>query len=78
MVKFGVKDVASAMELGFHAATEVSKKFAPPIKLEFEKVFFACLHCIGYSIRLFGRFAYVAARIHKKSLKLASSNVRKP
>lgn len=38
MVKFGVKDVASAMELGLHAATEVSKKFRPPITLEFEKV----------------------------------------
>lgn len=38
MVKFGVKDVKAAMELGLHAATEVSKKFTPPIKLEFEKV----------------------------------------
>lgn len=42
MVKFGVKDVKSAMELGLHAAVEVSKKFTPPIKLEFEKVFY-CL-----------------------------------
>ncbi|VBB31786.1 unnamed protein product [Acanthocheilonema viteae] len=39
MVKFGVKDVKAAMELGLHAATEVSKKFTPPIKLEFEKVY---------------------------------------
>ncbi|MCP9257910.1 DNA polymerase [Dirofilaria immitis] len=39
MVKFGVKDVKAAMELGLHAATEVSKKFIPPIKLEFEKVY---------------------------------------
>ncbi|OZC07811.1 DNA polymerase [Onchocerca flexuosa] len=39
MVKFGVKDVKTAMELGLHAATEVSKKFTPPIKLEFEKVY---------------------------------------
>ncbi|VDM39048.1 unnamed protein product [Toxocara canis] len=39
MVKFGVKDVASAMELGQHAAVEVSKKFRAPIKLEFEKVY---------------------------------------
>ncbi|VDK50728.1 unnamed protein product [Anisakis simplex] len=39
MVKFGVKDIATAMELGRHAAFEVSKKFRPPIKLEFEKVY---------------------------------------
>lgn len=38
MVKFGVKNVASAMELGRHAAVEVSKKFTSPIRLEFEKV----------------------------------------
>ncbi|VDK78914.1 unnamed protein product [Cylicostephanus goldi] len=38
MVKFGVKTVAEAMEIGLHAATEVSKIFTPPIKLEFEKV----------------------------------------
>lgn len=38
MVKFGVKDIALAMELGQHAAVEVSKKFRSPIKLEFEKV----------------------------------------
>ncbi|KIH49164.1 DNA polymerase family B, partial [Ancylostoma duodenale] len=37
MVKFGVKTVAEAMEIGLHAATEVSKIFTPPIKLEFEK-----------------------------------------
>lgn len=42
MVKFGVKDVKAAMELGLHAATEVSKKFTPPIKLEFEKVLHFC------------------------------------
>uniref|UniRef100_A0A9J2Q409 DNA polymerase n=1 Tax=Ascaris lumbricoides TaxID=6252 RepID=A0A9J2Q409_ASCLU len=39
MVKFGVKDIALAMELGQHAAVEVSKKFRSPIKLEFEKVY---------------------------------------
>ena len=38
MVKFGVETVAEAMELGHYAATEVSKKFVKPIKLEFEKV----------------------------------------
>ncbi|VDN05380.1 unnamed protein product [Thelazia callipaeda] len=39
MVRFGVKDIKTAMELGLHAATEISKKFIPPIKLEFEKVY---------------------------------------
>ncbi|MFH4977002.1 hypothetical protein AB6A40_003711 [Gnathostoma spinigerum] len=39
MVKFGVKEVSVAMELGLHASIEVSKKFKPPIKLEFEKVY---------------------------------------
>lgn len=43
MVKFGVKTVAEAMEIGLHAATEVSKIFTPPIKLEFEKVYFPYL-----------------------------------
>lgn len=38
MVNFGVSTVAHAMELGQHAATEVSKQFVKPIKLEFEKV----------------------------------------
>ncbi|VDM61514.1 unnamed protein product, partial [Angiostrongylus costaricensis] len=43
MVRFGVKTVAEAMEIGLHAATEVSKIFTPPIKLEFEKVYFPYL-----------------------------------
>ncbi|GMS79021.1 hypothetical protein PENTCL1PPCAC_1196, partial [Pristionchus entomophagus] len=43
MVKFGVKTVAEAMEIGLHAATEVSKQFVAPIKLEFEKVYFPYL-----------------------------------
>ncbi|ETN69650.1 DNA polymerase [Necator americanus] len=43
MVKFGVKTVAEAMEIGLHAATEVSKIFTPPIKLEFEKVYYPYL-----------------------------------
>ena len=38
MVKFGVDTVAEAMELGKHASVEISKKFARPIQLEFEKV----------------------------------------
>lgn len=43
MVKFGVKDVETAMKLGKEAANEISKKFISPIKLEFEKVYFPYL-----------------------------------
>jgi DNA polymerase delta subunit 1 len=43
MVKFGVPDVASAMALGNEASREVSKLFPPPVKLEFEKVYFPFL-----------------------------------
>uniref|UniRef100_A0A0N5BA09 DNA polymerase n=1 Tax=Strongyloides papillosus TaxID=174720 RepID=A0A0N5BA09_STREA len=43
MIKFGVKTVAEAMELGAHAAKEISKTFKDPIKLEFEKVYFPYL-----------------------------------
>ncbi|CAI4231555.1 unnamed protein product [Auanema sp. JU1783] len=43
MVKFGVKTVKEAMEIGLHAATEISKCFVAPIKLEFEKVYFPYL-----------------------------------
>jgi DNA polymerase delta subunit 1 len=38
MVKFGVKDVPTAMKLGAEAAKAVTKLFPPPVKLEFEKV----------------------------------------
>ena len=43
MVKFGAPDVASAMALGAEAAREVTKLFPPPIKLEFEKVYYPFL-----------------------------------
>lgn len=43
MVKFGVKDVPTAMKLGAEAAKEVTKLFPPPVKLEFEKVYFPYL-----------------------------------
>ncbi|KAI1717410.1 DNA polymerase family B domain-containing protein [Ditylenchus destructor] len=43
MVKFGVDTVAEAMELGQHAATNVSQQFIKPIKLEFEKVYYPYL-----------------------------------
>ncbi|KOX76910.1 DNA polymerase delta catalytic subunit [Melipona quadrifasciata] len=43
MIKFGVKTVEEAMELGREAAEYVSSKFLKPIKLEFEKVYFPYL-----------------------------------
>ena len=43
MCKFGVDTVEDAMKLGQEAADYISEKFVKPIKLEFEKVFFACL-----------------------------------
>ncbi|KAI7127824.1 DNA polymerase delta catalytic, partial [Hortaea werneckii] len=43
MVKFGPKDLATAMELGNEAAEYVSSKFIKPIKLEFEKVYYPYL-----------------------------------
>ncbi|KAI9793911.1 MAG: DNA-directed DNA polymerase delta [Peltula sp. TS41687] len=43
MVKFGPEDLAKTMELGQDAAAFVSTKFAKPIKLEFEKVYFPYL-----------------------------------
>ncbi|PKI84340.1 Pol3p [Malassezia vespertilionis] len=43
MVKFGVSDLRTAMELGAEAATLVSQAFVDPIRLEFEKVYFPYL-----------------------------------
>lgn len=43
MVKFGTKELKTAMELGAEAAEYVSAKFKKPIKLEFEKVYFPYL-----------------------------------
>ncbi|KAI9221526.1 DNA polymerase family B-domain-containing protein [Blastocladiella britannica] len=43
MVKFGVADLAKAMELGQEAAKFVSTQFVRPIQLEFEKVYFPYL-----------------------------------
>uniref|UniRef100_A0A0N5A1K8 DNA polymerase n=1 Tax=Parastrongyloides trichosuri TaxID=131310 RepID=A0A0N5A1K8_PARTI len=43
MIKFGVETVAQAMELGAHAAKQISETFKDPIKLEFEKVYFPYL-----------------------------------
>ncbi|XP_029440886.1 DNA polymerase delta catalytic subunit [Rhinatrema bivittatum] len=43
MCKLGVQSVAEAMEIGREAAAWVSSHFTPPIKLEFEKVYFPYL-----------------------------------
>ncbi|ORX72765.1 delta DNA polymerase [Linderina pennispora] len=43
MVKFGVKTLDEAMDLGKEAAEFVTTKFVNPIKLEFEKVYFPYL-----------------------------------
>jgi DNA polymerase delta subunit 1 len=43
MVKFGPKDLPTAMKLGEEAANFVSSRFISPIKLEFEKVYFPYL-----------------------------------
>ncbi|XP_050523384.1 DNA polymerase delta catalytic subunit isoform X1 [Daktulosphaira vitifoliae] len=43
MVKFGVKSIEKAMELGREAAEYVTTKFIKPIKLDFEKVYFPYL-----------------------------------
>ncbi|XP_066943072.1 DNA polymerase delta catalytic subunit [Macrobrachium rosenbergii] len=43
MIKFGVKTVAEAMELGKEASLYVTETFVKPIKLEFEKVYFPYL-----------------------------------
>lgn len=43
MIKFGCKDLETAMKLGAEAANVVSSKFPDPIKLEFEKVYFPYL-----------------------------------
>ncbi|XP_060111444.1 DNA polymerase delta catalytic subunit [Heteronotia binoei] len=43
MCRLGVSSVAKAMEIGREAAAWVSSHFIPPIKLEFEKVYFPYL-----------------------------------
>ncbi|KAG9481511.1 hypothetical protein GDO78_010637 [Eleutherodactylus coqui] len=43
MCKLGVQTVSEAMEVGREAAEWVSSHFTPPIKLEFEKVYFPYL-----------------------------------
>ncbi|XP_063157019.1 DNA polymerase delta catalytic subunit isoform X1 [Candoia aspera] len=43
MCRLGVQSVAEAMEIGREAAAWVSSHFIPPIKLEFEKVYFPYL-----------------------------------
>lgn len=43
MIKFGVKTVKEAMDLGEEAAKRVTETFEKPIKLEFEKVYYPYL-----------------------------------
>ncbi|TIB12090.1 hypothetical protein E3P89_01776 [Wallemia ichthyophaga] len=43
MIKFGCKDLETAMKLGAEAAGVISSKFPNPIKLEFEKVYYPYL-----------------------------------
>ncbi|KAH7826734.1 DNA polymerase delta catalytic subunit [Monocercomonoides exilis] len=43
MVKFGMKDLHTAMERGREAAAFITSQFAPPVKLEFEKVYWPYL-----------------------------------
>ena len=43
MVKFGVKTLQEAMELGKQASEIITKYFKKPIKLEFEKVYYPYL-----------------------------------
>merc|ERR1711879_923188 len=43
MVRFGCKDIETAMRLGAEAAVKVTSVFVAPIKLEFEKVYFPYL-----------------------------------
>eukprot|EP01138_Halocafeteria_seosinensis_P001695 gb/GECG01001738.1/.p1 GENE.gb/GECG01001738.1/~~gb/GECG01001738.1/.p1 ORF type:complete len:1129 (+),score=127.59 gb/GECG01001738.1/:1-3387(+) len=43
MVKFGVSDVKTAMDLGEEAAVDVSNVFPDPVRLEFEKVYYPYL-----------------------------------
>ncbi|TIC02451.1 ARM repeat-containing protein [Wallemia mellicola] len=43
MIKFGCRDLETAMKLGAEAAGVISSKFPNPIKLEFEKVYYPYL-----------------------------------
>jgi DNA polymerase delta subunit 1 len=43
MVKFGYSDLETSMKIGKEAAEAVTNHFIPPIKLEFEKVYFPFL-----------------------------------
>ena len=43
MIKFGEPDLAKVIDMGKEAAALVSKEFPPPVKLEFEKVYYPYL-----------------------------------
>ncbi|KAJ3583701.1 hypothetical protein NHX12_015815 [Muraenolepis orangiensis] len=64
MVKLGVERVDQAMELGREAAEWVSSHFTPPIKLEFEKVYYPYL--LINKKRYAGLYFSSSAHTHEK------------
>ncbi|XP_073427077.1 DNA polymerase delta catalytic subunit [Dendrobates tinctorius] len=64
MCKLGVQTVSEAMEIGREAAAWVSTHFTPPIKLEFEKVYFPYL--LINKKRYAGLYFSSSADIHDK------------
>ncbi|MEE6482709.1 hypothetical protein FKM82_013321 [Ascaphus truei] len=64
MCKLGVKTVSEAMEIGREAAEWVSSHFTPPIKLEFEKVYFPYL--LINKKRYAGLYFSSSANTHEK------------
>ncbi|XP_039365886.1 DNA polymerase delta catalytic subunit isoform X2 [Mauremys reevesii] len=64
MCRLGVPSVAEAMRIGREAATWVSGHFPPPIKLEFEKVYFPYL--LISKKRYAGLYFSSSARAHDK------------
>ncbi|CAM2110072.1 unnamed protein product [Caretta caretta] len=64
MCRLGVPSVAEAMRIGREAATWVSSHFPPPIKLEFEKVYFPYL--LINKKRYAGLYFSSSARTHDK------------
>ncbi|XP_059584205.1 DNA polymerase delta catalytic subunit isoform X1 [Alligator mississippiensis] len=64
MCRLGVASVAEAMEIGREAAAWVSSHFTPPIKLEFEKVYFPYL--LISKKRYAGLYFSSSAQVHDK------------
>ncbi|XP_056262867.1 DNA polymerase delta catalytic subunit [Pseudoliparis swirei] len=64
MVKFGVATVREAMDIGTQAAEWISSHFTPPIKLEFEKVYYPYL--LINKKRYAGLYFSASADTHEK------------